>query len=69
MSQKRIHLVKSVEKTIPTQIIGDRYRIEHVIANLLSNAIKFSSEDSTIEVALTLEAATGKFRKSSFESL
>lgn len=33
--------------------IGDRFRLEHVVANFLSNAIKFSPEGSAITLRLT----------------
>lgn len=33
--------------------LGDRYRIEHVVANFLSNAIKFSPEYSTIKITVS----------------
>ena len=59
--EKRINLVKSVALGVPEQILGDRYRIEHVVANLISNAIKFSPEESVIEVQITLEEVVGEF--------
>ena len=40
---------------VPQLVLGDRYRIEHVIGNLLSNAIKFSPEDSEIVVEVSVE--------------
>ena len=41
---------------VPEIVLGDRYRIEHVIGNLLSNAIKFSPEDSEVVVEVSVEA-------------
>ncbi len=37
-------------QTIPRYVLGDQFRLEHVLGNLLSNAIKFSDEDSVVEV-------------------
>ena len=59
-AQKRIRLVKFVESGVPNQVLGDRYRIEHVIANLLSNAIKFSSEESIIETYVSLDTSAAE---------
>ena len=59
ITQKQIQLVKTVDPRVPNRIIGDRYRIEHVIANLLSNSIKFSPEESTVEVDISLEITEG----------
>ena len=40
---------------VPERIVGDRYRIEHVIGNLISNATKFSPEKSEIVVDISVE--------------
>ena len=37
-----------VTTDIPVLLVGDAYRVEHVISNLLCNAIKFSPQDGTI---------------------
>ena len=44
---------------VPDQIMGDRYRIEHVIMNFVSNAIKFSPADAAIVVDVSVEGNTG----------
>ena len=54
VTAKQIELLKIVDPLVPMRIVGDRYRIEHVIANLLSNAIKFSSIHTAIQVSATL---------------
>ena len=40
---------------VPEMLIGDRYRVEHVIGNLVSNAIKFSPEESKVVVDISVE--------------
>eukprot|EP01036_Dinobryon_divergens_P061816 gene61816-biopygen28796 len=56
--QKRIQVVLSRSPMVPERLLGDRYRIEHVIGNLISNAIKFSPDDSTIYVNISVEQST-----------
>ncbi len=36
-------------------MLGDQFRLEHVLGNLISNAVKFSDEDSLIEVFVAQE--------------
>ena len=40
---------------VPEELLGDRYRIEHVIGNLVSNATKFSPEKSEIVIDISVE--------------
>ena len=42
MSDRNIRLKTIIDEALPEQVVGDRFRVEHVLANLLSNAIKFS---------------------------
>mmetsp|Transcript_19791 Transcript_19791/g.27208 ORF Transcript_19791/g.27208 Transcript_19791/m.27208 type:complete len:730 (-) Transcript_19791:249-2438(-) len=51
---KSITLVKTVSPMVPNRVVGDRYRIEHVLANLLSNSIKFSASGATVVVEVTV---------------
>ena len=54
LAQKRIQLYTLVYDDVPEYVIGDRFRIEHVLANLLSNAIKFSHSNGRIFVVVSL---------------
>eukprot|EP00607_Mallomonas_marina_P007909 CAMPEP_0182424006 /NCGR_PEP_ID=MMETSP1167-20130531/10128_1 /TAXON_ID=2988 /ORGANISM="Mallomonas Sp, Strain CCMP3275" /LENGTH=533 /DNA_ID=CAMNT_0024603465 /DNA_START=1049 /DNA_END=2650 /DNA_ORIENTATION=+ len=47
---KKITVKTNIDMKVPSSLIGDKFRIEHVIANLLSNAVKFSPENSEIIV-------------------
>eukprot|EP01042_Synura_sphagnicola_P001701 gene1701-1995_t len=59
MSQKSIHLCTLVYDDVPEFVIGDRFRIEHVLANLLSNAIKFSPSHGRIFMIVSLVGGCG----------
>lgn len=52
---KSLHFVLDISPELPEAIVGDRYRISHVIANFLSNAIKFSPENSTLTLRVSCE--------------
>jgi hypothetical protein len=48
-------LTFTLSPTVPTSILGDQFRLEHVLGNLLSNAIKFSDIGSKIDISVTYE--------------
>jgi signal transduction histidine kinase len=50
---KGITLLTSIKHNVPKEVVGDRYRIEHVLANFLSNAVKFSPEYSAIKITVS----------------
>ena len=52
---KNLHLESTVDASVPDRLLGDRYRVEHVISNLLSNATKFSPEGGTIRIHVSAE--------------
>ena len=45
---KNLSIKQVVTTDVPVLLVGDAYRVEHVISNLLCNAIKFSLQDGTI---------------------
>lgn len=53
---KDINLVSDLAQNLPKSILGDRFKIEHVLCNLLTNAIKFSPANSTVTVRATHSA-------------
>ena len=57
---KRIDLSKFVAANVPSRVVGDRYRLEHVISNLLSNAIKFSKEDKSVSITVAADSFESK---------
>eukprot|EP01035_Chromulina_nebulosa_P028135 gene28135-biopygen17998 len=54
---KNLLIEKNISADVPALLVGDVYRVEHVISNLLSNAIKFSPDGGTIRVNVTATAA------------
>eukprot|EP01039_Chlorochromonas_danica_P009966 gene9966-11016_t len=52
---KKIEVLYHLDPNVPKEVLGDQFRLEHVLGNLLSNAIKFSDRESTIEVSVTYE--------------
>ena len=50
---KNLVVVFKYGNRLPGLMIGDRFRVEHVISNLLSNAIKFSPDEKEIVIDIT----------------
>mmetsp|Transcript_9476 Transcript_9476/g.13093 ORF Transcript_9476/g.13093 Transcript_9476/m.13093 type:complete len:755 (+) Transcript_9476:48-2312(+) len=50
-SVKGLQLQQEMSPGIPERVLGDRFRVEHVLGNLLSNAIKFSPQGGRITIA------------------
>jgi signal transduction histidine kinase len=44
---------KEINNDVPEVMIGDMYRLVHVLGNFLSNAIKFSDENSRIDIVVS----------------
>ena len=53
---KSLHLERTVDESMPDHLMGDRYRVEHVLINPLSNAIKVSPERGSIRIHIAAEA-------------
>ena len=51
-----VSLSSVLSPDVPARLLGDRFRLEHVLANLLSNAVKFSPSDGAVLVSVSLEA-------------
>ena len=48
---KALRFRPNIASDVPVRLLGDRFRIEHVIANLLSNAVKFSPHGGVVTVS------------------
>ena len=55
---KSLKIEKHIAAEVPELLVGDVYRVEHVISNLLSNAIKFSPTNGAIRVTVSAAAAS-----------
>jgi len=53
IDSKQLVYSTEIAQNCPAVVVGDRSRIEHVLANLLSNAIKFSASGSKLLVKVT----------------
>ena len=72
MLEKEIRFEAKIAQEVPPCVVGDRYRLEHVLANLLSNAIKFSPSKGKIDLLISVLSAgrgisIGKVSSSSSE--
>jgi signal transduction histidine kinase len=52
ITYKNMTICQNFETEIPNMVVGDKYRIEHVISNLLGNAIKFSDRQKCITIKI-----------------
>lgn len=49
-----VALSTEIDNQIPERVIGDKFRIRHVLANLVSNALKHSSTDGLVQLQAKL---------------
>lgn len=54
LKSKSVTLNYAVDADVPEQIVGDHFRIRHVVAHVLSNAIKFSRAGGAVEMHVGL---------------
>jgi signal transduction histidine kinase len=52
--EKETAIVLSVSPEVPQQILGDEFRIAHILANLLNNAIQFSLKGGRVSIQAKL---------------
>jgi len=50
---KNVKMEEHIAADVPPLLVGDVYRVEHVIVNLLSNAVKFSPVGGVIRLNVT----------------
>ena len=66
---KNLRIDQTVVADVPAVfLVGDVFRVDHVISNLLSNVIKFSQQDGTIQVKVVAQALTGSQKASTFST-
>jgi two-component system, sensor histidine kinase and response regulator len=59
-TQVGLDLVYQLDHDVPTQIIGDRFRLRQVLINLVSNAIKFTQHGEIFVGVHLLESRSGE---------
>ena len=52
-SSKQISIEVIINGNVPRLLMGDSFRLEHVVANFLSNALKFSPAGTTITITVS----------------
>jgi signal transduction histidine kinase/DNA-binding response OmpR family regulator len=57
-SKKGIELAYAIDRRVPTQIIGDKVRLQQVLTNIIGNALKFTSHGEVV-VRVNLLNASG----------
>jgi len=63
---KGLQVEKHIAAEVPPRLVGDIFRVEHVMSNLLSNAIKFSPMNGTIRVNVRAAPAVATATESPF---
>lgn len=51
--EKKLTLIKNIEKEVPLHLIGDKTKLQHILANIVNNAVKFTSKGS-VEINVTI---------------
>ena len=54
IKEKQINLIIRSHPGVPDMVVGDGFRIEHVMVNLVSNALKFSHPESEVVIDINV---------------
>lgn len=67
---KGVHLTTKLHTGTPPCVVGDKYRLKHVLSNIISNAIKFTEAGTSvcISVLASLNGSTVKSKMSHADS-
>lgn len=52
-----VALSTQIDKNVPQRVIGDKFRIRHVLANLVSNALKYSTTGGLVQLKASIMEA------------
>lgn len=57
---KRLNIISTIDSDVCRTVVGDKYRLKHVLMNIISNAVKYSYPDSEVHVVVTDEGPVSK---------
>jgi hypothetical protein len=65
--EKRISIVYRMKKNVPSQVIGDRYKLSRLLTDLLGNAIDFTDKREDVVVQISRNEANEESLELHFE--
>lgn len=55
-----VRFTYSIDSAVPTQLVGDHFRLRHVVAHVVSNAIKYSRSGSEVRMTVSVAQRAGE---------
>jgi signal transduction histidine kinase len=61
---KRLNIISTINSDVCRTVIGDKYRLKHVLMNIISNAVKYSYPDCEVQIIVADEGPVSKIAES-----